>query len=160
ATQKLYWSVRWSAPWPISCSGAMYVGVPISLPGSVSAAASGARFDEVVAPAPVRSSSGERFSGSPRRARARPKSSTRGRPSLPHTRVSGFNSPGKIAGSVGGADPVPLFHKHVYIFPPRPLLFREPLGERAPLHVLHRNEYLVGDGSNVVNSDDVGVRQL
>src|SRR5262249_5339111 len=60
----------------------------------------------------------------------------------------------------GMGGPPPRLEKHVYNFAPGSLSFREPGSERAPLHVLHRDKYLVANCTHVVHGDHVRVRQL
>src|SRR5439155_1763086 len=79
ATQNANWSLRASTTWPAHCSADMYAGVPTALPRNVALLSKSA--------SPARSPS-----SSPAVPTTRPKSHTRGLPSLPIRTLSGLKS--------------------------------------------------------------------
>ena len=62
-------------------------------------------------------------------------------------------------GRVRGGQPAPGRDEHVEHLAPRPRLVGEPALERSARDELHREEHLVVEHADVVDGDDVGVRE-
>ena len=99
ATQNAYWSPAGSTRWPACCSGAMYGGVPMTEPASVSG------LDSAAVDAAADELSIESVSEGSAPPRASPKSSTRARPSTPTSTLPGLKSRCTIPAAWAAASP-------------------------------------------------------
>ena len=91
--------------------------------------------------------------------RARPKSITRVRPSLPMTTLPGLKSRWTRPAPCAAARPAAGVQEHRTQLPPASWLAGQPLLERDPVHQLHGDEDPVLPGAGIVDGHDVGMGQ-
>jgi hypothetical protein len=92
--------------------------------------------------------------------RDRPKSTTRALSSASMRMLSGLKSPWMTPASCAACRPSPAWIRTSSDLLPAALLGLEPHAERLALHELHGEEHLLLDAADLVDLDDVGVREL